>query len=189
MSIKMIRFCVAQAYIALVRRVEFQTQFSRCESLLRTHGNFERSSEHETRFSLSYLVTSREHNQDINKLTISKRVMHLKSWLKPISKNVRSLPVQNSCFVYQHCNSRFHQLALSRWQNYQLHLMTWPIDKRRGYRLIIPNKFDLCFVMWTANRSILQAALKSKEENVTPTNKCVTSQLNNCQSYPIVMPW
>ena len=53
-SIKMIRFCLAQACIALVRWVELQTQFSRCETLVRSHENSERSSEHETRFSLSH---------------------------------------------------------------------------------------------------------------------------------------
>ena len=53
-SIKMIRFCLEQAYIALAGRVELQTQFSRCETLLRIYEHSELSSEHETRPSLSH---------------------------------------------------------------------------------------------------------------------------------------
>ena len=55
-----------------------QTQFTRCKTLLRTHENSERSSEHETRPSMSYLVTSPEHDQDMNKLTITNRIMYSK---------------------------------------------------------------------------------------------------------------
>ena len=60
-SIKMIQFCLAQACIALVRRVGLHTQFSRRETLVRSHENSERSNEHETRFSLS-------HHQDMIKI-------------------------------------------------------------------------------------------------------------------------
>ena len=59
----MIRFCLAQACIALVRRVGLHTQFSRCETLVRSHENSERSSEHETRLVAS---PEREHDQDMN---------------------------------------------------------------------------------------------------------------------------
>ena len=51
------------------------------------------------------------------------------------------------------------------------------IDKRRGYRLIIPDKFDLCFVVWTTNRSILKAASKSKEEEMC--HRWINAQLFN----------
>ena len=39
------------------------------------------------------------------------------------------------------------------------------------------------------NYSYKKAAFKSKAENVTPTNKCVTFQVNNCQSYQTCMSW
>ena len=35
-SIKMIQFCLAQAFMAVVRRVELQIQFPSCETLLRS---------------------------------------------------------------------------------------------------------------------------------------------------------
>ena len=50
--------------------------------------------------------------------------MHLKSWLKPISKNVRSLPIQNSCFVYQPATSAFTN---SRFQSGKTNY-TWWLD-------------------------------------------------------------
>ena len=62
-SIKLVRFCLTQACIALVRRVELQTRFSRCETLLKSHENSVRSSEHETRLVAS---PEREHDQDMN---------------------------------------------------------------------------------------------------------------------------
>ena len=51
------------------------------------------------------------------------------------------------------------------------------IDKRSGYRLIIPDKSDLCFVVWTTNRSILKAASKSKEEEMC--HRRINAQLFN----------
>ena len=53
-------------WLQFATKAMLQTQFTRCKTLLRTHENSERSGEHETRLSMSYLVTPPEHDQDMN---------------------------------------------------------------------------------------------------------------------------